>query len=207
MPVALLLPTTSSGGAWTGAMPLTTARRYVRGPGNSRWHRPRSGMQWPNGRISLSLWCGPSLSDSADRDQLLTADEVPADQPVCGTCEGRAIGAGQDPSPDGVPPLMFTPRWQAPPRFCPGSASRDLWASLQSAARSVGTCLACGDLVSIRVIGRGYNAWGAGPIRHYPGAGLISPCPFHAWQRIVRRGDVAGCACGWPHGVNEGEEL
>jgi hypothetical protein len=198
MPVALLPPVSSSGAAWRGQMPLLAAPRYVRGPSNSRWHRNRSGMQWPTGRITIHFWCGPSGHTSPQRDVLHFVDNIPAGEPACGTCVGRALGAGQDEVPADLPPLRFDPRWLAPPRFCPGSRSRELWQPVGSAAHSVGQCLVCGELVAIRAIGRGYNAWGAGPVHHTPGGGLVEPCPFHAWQRIVARDGRAVCDCGWP---------
>lgn len=198
MPVALLPPVSGSGGEWSGQMPLTAARRYARGRLNSRWHRIRSGMQWPTGRISLSYWCGVQGSDSPSADGLWTADDLPAGESACGTCVGRALGAHQDEAPVGLPPLRFDPRWQVPPKFCPGSRDRDMWTSL-GRSNSAGICLACGDAVAIRVVGRGYDAWGAGPIFHAPGEGLVEPCPFHAWQRLRLRGDRVACGCGWPY--------
>jgi len=197
MSVALLPPVTSSGGEWRGEMPLTRARRYLRGPGNSRWHRVRSGRQWPDGRVSLDYWCGPFATDGPGVDKMLYRDAVPSDDPVCGTCVGRALGAGQDEAPTDLPNLVFSPRWQEPPRYCPGSRSRTLWTPVSG--HNVGRCLACDDLVAIRAIGRGYNAWGGGPVIHVPGANLVDPCPFHAWRRIVARDGRPVCGCGWPY--------
>ena len=199
MPVALLPPVSSSAGTWNGEMPLTRARRYVRGPGNSRWHRVRSGYQWSTGRVTLNYWCGPFAQDAPGRNSLQYRDRLPAGEPACGTCVGRALGAKQDEQPADLPPLVFSPLWVKPPAICPGSRSRTLWTEIEEAHGSVGRCLACGDLVSIRTIGRGYNAWGAGPVYHAPGRGLIDPCPFHAWNRLIERVGGAGCACGWPY--------
>jgi hypothetical protein len=196
MSVALMPPVSSSCGDWHGEMPLTAARRYARGKANSRWHRPRSGVQWPDGRISLHYWCGQTVSDAPGRDSLWNVDEISDGAPACGTCVGRALGAKQDEIPVGLPPLRFDPRWITPPRTCPGSRSHTLWVEFGR----VGRCLVCQEFVGIRAIGRGYNAWGAGPVFHEPGPGLVEPCPFHAWNRMKRYGDIASCACGWPYG-------
>lgn len=198
MPVALLPPVTGSGGEWRGQQPLTSAARYLRGPGNSRWHRIRCGVRYPTGSTNYTFWCGPGASESDNAGPLWLVDDLPADEPACGTCVGRALGAGQDKAPADLPPLRFDPRWQAPPRFCPGSRSRTLWEPVEGAHGSVGRCLACDQIVAVRVVGRGYNAWGAGPIFHAPGGRLIEPCPFHAWMRVVEDDGRARCACGWP---------
>lgn len=194
MPVALLPPVSSSGGPWHGQKPLYSAPRYVRGRGNSRWHRPRSAAVWPDGRTIYAFWCGPSGTDGGKYGTIQLVDELPAAEPVCGTCVGRALGSGQEEIPAGLPNLRFDPRWLIEPRLCPGSRSRTLWTPVDR----VGRCLACGDLVPVRVVGRGYSAWGAGPVNHPPGKGMVDPCPFHAWQRLVERVGRAVCSCGWP---------
>lgn len=205
MPVALLPPTSTGGSNWHGQQPLTEAPRYVRGQGNSRWHRVRSAIDNParHGRDAWTtyiFWCGPFGSTDAKTGPLWLVDDVPPGQPVCGTCVGRALGAGQDDIPAGLPPLLFSPRYQKPPAVCPGSRSRTLWTELPG--HRCGQCLACGDIVPIRVVGRGYSAWGAGPVNHPPGAGLVEGCPFHAWHRLVERDGRAVCDCGWPGGVS-----
>jgi hypothetical protein len=201
MPVALLPPTTSSGGAWHGQVPLTEAPRYVRGRGNSRWHRVRSATVYPprdvgGGWTAYTYWCGQHVTDGGKSGPLWLVDDVPEHEPVCGTCVGRALGAGQDAVPAGLPPLLFSPRWQAPPIVCPGSRSRTLWTELPG--HRCGQCMACGDITPIRVIGHGYNAWGAGPVNHPPGDGLVEPCPFHAWSTLHEHAGRAVCSCGWP---------
>lgn len=204
MPVALLPPTTSSGGSWSGQRPLAEAPRYVRGRGNSRWHRVRSAVVYPprhgaaEERTSYAYWCGQHVSNGGNGGKggpLWLVDDVPPSEPVCGTCVGRALGAGQDETPAGLPPLLFSPRWRTPPSVCPGSRSRTLWIEV---SRNCGQCLVCGDITPIRVIGSGYNAWGAGPTNHAPGDALVEPCPFHAWSQLVERGGAAVCGCGWP---------
>lgn len=199
MPVALLPPLTSTPHRPAGATPLTTAPRYVRGPGNSRWHRPRSGYRSGDGHTLYSLWCGPYVSDRDQRRAFVGRDEVNHPEPVCGTCVGRALGVGQDDTPAGLPELVFSPRWISPPRWCPGSRSERLIGEPPVRAQgSVGLCLACGDLVAVRGMGRPYDPR-YGLQQHEAGPGLVTPCPWHAWQYIVPRKDgTAGCSCGWP---------
>lgn len=206
MPVALLPPTTSSGGAWRGQVPLTEAPRYVRGRGNSRWHRVRSATAYPprgdgEGWTAYAYWCGQHVTDGGKSGPLWLVDDVPAGEPVCGTCVGRALGAGQDETPAGLPPLRFDPRWRTPPAVCPGSNKQDLAEPLDGRLR-VGRCLACGVVESIRALGRGYSSYGWGLVKHPPGPDLVEPCPFHAYSRIVARDGRALCECGWPGGAS-----
>ena len=202
MPVALLPPVSSSGGEWRGELPLTEARRYARGRGNSRWHRLRSGVLYgadhqfawcPDGRVVVHYWCGSSAHDGPGKGALWYVDDLPTSEPACGTCVGRALGAKQDETPPPLPPLLFSPRWQRPPVKCPGSGSRTLWAGDERAR--VGSCLACGETVPIRA--KPFPSWGAGPEAHLPGVGLVDPCPFHAWLRLTAVDGGAACACGW----------
>lgn len=199
MPVALLPPITSSA-PWQipeKRTPLTEAPRYARTRGQSRWHRIRSGMQWEGGSRSYNLWCGTSVSDrNVKAGPPLLVDDLPAGDEVCGTCAGRALGAGQDETPPGLPPLRFDPRWINPPSVCPGSGDSGLWVSVPDSWNVV-RCLVCGLLVSGRASGGAYNPrWGA--VKHAPGGGLVQPCPFHAWNYLRRRdGEQVGCGCGW----------
>ena len=190
MTVALLPPLTIGMADWDGVShPIYEGPRYVRGPGNSRWHRPRSGIRRPNW-TTLHFWCG---SGYVHLDKALTAMSVPEPEPVCGTCEGRALGAGQDDTPAGLPRLAFEPRWLVPPRICPGSR-RSLYVDLR---QNVGRCLVCRDLVALRSSGGPYNGR-YGPMRHMPGAGLFTPCPWHAWNLPARRANgTVGCRCGY----------
>lgn len=199
MPVQLLPPVSSSMGR-PDAVPLTEANRYVRTRGMSRWHRVRSGRRYADGRVTYGFWCGPFAHGGRKQGgpPLLT-DEVPVGEQVCGTCEGRALGAGQDVTPDGMPDLRFDPRWLRPPAVCPGSSKQDLLVALDDRLR-VGRCLVCGVFDSIRALGRGIGSYGYGLVKHSPGPDLVQPCPWHAWQYLTRRGDVAGCSCGWSGG-------
>lgn len=187
-PVALLPPRTSGAGTWRGEVPLTSGPRYARSRLMSRWHRVRHAVRYPDETIHYAFWCGPGGRD------LLTVDQGPDGEPVCGTCEGRALGAGQDETPAGLPLLRFDPRWMTPPARCPGSGNDRLFVDLSP---SVGRCVACQELVALRAHGGPYRG-GYGPTSHQPGPGLIDPCPWHAWNYVVRRGDEAVCGCGWP---------
>lgn len=197
MPVALLPPLGSTSHRPPEATPLTTGPRYVRGQGNSRWHRVRCGYT-QRGRTLFTFWCGPHLWDTPPDRRAWLTDDLPEHEPVCGTCVGRALGAGQDQVPSDLPPLVFSPRWLTPPRWCPGSRSEDLIGEPPGPAQgSVGLCLACGDLVAVRAMGGPWNPR-YGLQRHPAGPGLVPPCPWHGWQFIgLSRDGSAGCRCGW----------
>jgi hypothetical protein len=206
MPVALLPPTSTGLGDWRGQTPLASGPRYIRGAGNSRWHRTRAAViypacEWREQYTHYTYWCGQGASSPNKMGPLWLVDELPADQPACGTCVGRALGAKQDDLPRGLPPLRFDPRWQASPALCPGGRNRDLVEPLDERLR-VGRCIACGVLESIRAMGRGYDRYGYALVSHPPGPELCEPCPFHAWQRIVERDGKPACGCGWPGGAS-----
>ncbi len=200
MPVTLLPPITSSG-PWSppGApkrTPITESLRYARTRGQSRWHRIRSGYEREGGDRTFNLWCGQTAQDgNVKAGPPLLVDELPVGDEACAVCVGKALGAGQDETPDGLPPLRFDPRWVKPPSVCPGSGDSGLWVEVPN-SRSILRCLACGDLVGGRASGSPYNPrWGA--IKHRPGAGLVDPCPFHAWNHLRRLGgERVGCGCG-----------
>jgi hypothetical protein len=202
MPVALLPPITSSGPSSWGPpdkkTPIASAERYARCRGMTRWHRIRSGYQRESGSRTFNLWCNGFVTDGSNKSgPPLLADEVPAGDDVCAVCVGKALGAGQDETPAGMPKLRFDPRWLTPPSVCPGSGDSGLWVNVPNASWRVVLCLACGQLCAGRACGRSPYSSGWGPIRHAPGEQLVEPCPFHAWNHLVRRGDTAGCACGW----------
>ena len=200
--MVVLEPPLTRSGPWRAGgppdQPLVTAARYMRSRGMSRWHRPRSGIRHGrDGHLSWLLWCGQSIHGG--RGQPVTADEVPVDGgPVCGTCEGRAAGAGQDSWPVPGPRLLFTPRRLTRPARCPGMRSENL----HEQAGMVLRCLACGELVPGRLRGRPYDRW-YGPADHPPGDGLVPGCPFHAWSAlIVHKGTVmCGCQAPDPYGT------
>lgn len=183
--------------SWTRrTAPLEYAPRYVRTRRMSRWHRPRYGTRFlDDGRESVTVWCGqtiPDLTTDRGRKPILTAGSVQVDD-VCGTCEGRALGAGQDPTPDGLPPLTFTGNTGRPPKRCPGSRSLDL-AVIMPGERCA-TCRACHDIVPMRVSGGPYaSRWGMAT--HAPGEALVQPCPVHGWHHLRPWGAAdAVCAC------------
>ncbi len=198
MTVALIPPVSSGGGTWDSvSQPLLEAPRYLRGPGHSRWHRPRSGVRRPGLSGSqgyFRFWCGYQAIDFGD---LLGADTVPEPDPVCGPCEGKALGAGVDDAPPGLPRLAFEPRWLDPPRDCPVRKRRSLDLVEWLPGNRVGRCLACGVYAPIRAMGGPYNSYAA-ITSHRVGPDLFAPCPFHAWNRPALRADgTVGCECGY----------
>ncbi len=171
-----------------GATVLTSAPMFGRTKKMSRWHIPRTGTAHANGRITYGVWC--SASYLAVGDALLT-DEPDDEIPVCGTCVGRAQGAGH-----ALPVVevthaagvVFQPRHVRRPRTCPG-AKRTTWHPVND---RVGRCIVCLDYMPIRGKGGAYNGY-AGLVSHPPGPELLDPCPLHAWDRI----DLEGrCSCG-----------
>lgn len=182
MPITLLPPLTRSG-PFVGAVrqeALTEGPAYARSRGGSRWHRVRSAARFhidgQDGHTSYHGWCGQSLSSSHAR-----AVDVPDDgAPVCGTCEGRALG--YDPERPG---LLFTPDTLTPPRFCP---SRTLFVD---AGSNVGRCLVCQQLAPVKVHG-----WNGYPkLQQHVALDLVPGCPFHAWRYLVAAGESAVCRC------------
>jgi len=106
------------GGIDSGALREAIAEgpAYGRTRAATRWHRIRSGYHalYANAPDELvtryDFWCG----QLAGRAPLLT-DEPPADEPRCGTCEGRYAGWTRQQN------WLFTPRDLTPPKLCPGS--------------------------------------------------------------------------------------
>lgn len=88
--------------AWGGyrVMDLTRSLPFFRCRQGQYIHRVRSGWVHVTDKgkprhTSLSAWCGISghVGNSAKPDEIL--NEPPIGFPICATCEGRAIGAGQ----------------------------------------------------------------------------------------------------------------
>ncbi|MGW5616228.1 hypothetical protein [Streptomyces sp. NPDC003877] len=189
----LLLPPATSSTVSLDVEPLTEGPRFVRTRGMNRWHRPRSGVRFPErDRTVYGCWCGYGVGGSERAGAFLAADEPPAGEPVCATCEGRAAGAGQDNSPTGRP-LVFNPRHITPPKTCPGSRSSRLYEPLPGGR--AGRCLACGDVQPIRAMGGPYNPRAA-IVQHPVGAALVPPCPFHRWRQLTARDGRVLCTCG-----------
>lgn len=177
---------------------LQRGPRYVRRRTMGRWHRIRSGYRIEHDqRWVASLWCGQSINNLS---AVLAVDNPGRGEPVCGTCEGRALGAGMDDNPLDVD-LIFEPRHLLPPKRCPGS--RTMICEELPGGRA-GRCLVCGDVLTLRAGGShyGYGYGGSyGLTNHAPGAALIPACPFHAWKdiivaRVEETGEtVAICRC------------
>lgn len=186
MTVALVPPITGSAVS-LDTEPLTEGPRFVRTRAMSRWHRVRSGVRYGDGRTVYSLWC-----TGAVQGDFLSTDTPPAGDLVCGLCDGKAVGAGQEPDgPDGRT-LVFQPRHIAPPKNCPASRS-SLYEELPGGR--VGRCLACGDHQPLRAMGGPYNPRYA-IVQHPTGKGLVEPCPFHRWRQLVALDGRVRCACG-----------
>jgi len=193
--VRLEPPYTRSGGHYGDAIPLTRGPRLVRTQGMGRWHRPRSGVFLTrHDRTVLHVWCGQGVQ-AADA---ITATDLPAGEFLCGTCEGRAVGAGHPAT--GTPlneALLFEPRSQAPPPArCPSyrlmeHEVRDItWGR-------VFPCPACGEATRMRAAGGPYNSHLVIE-GHAPGPDLYPPCPFHRWDWPSLRDGVVRCGCGAP---------
>lgn len=182
MPITLLPPLTR-GGPFHGGVrseALTEGPAFVRSRGGSRWHRVRSAVRHlidgEPSHTSYLAWCGQNLSSSHCR----AVDEPDDGAPVCGTCEGRALG--HDPKRPG---LLFTPATLAPPRFCP---NRTLF---EDAGSNVGRCLACQQLAPAKVHG-----WNGYPkLQLHVALELVAGCPFHAWRYLVEADGSAACRC------------
>jgi hypothetical protein len=165
----------------------------------SRWHRPRSGTRREVRGVLYHLWCGQLVSEATG----FIAANVAADgELVCGTCEGRSIGAGQDSWPDGSKSLIFSPERLTPPKRCPGS--RTTWCV--ELAWNVGRCLACGVVAPLRSSGGPYNPrWGL--TNHPPGPELVPGCPFHAWRELDLTDGRVTCRCGRAPAVQEASDV
>jgi hypothetical protein len=163
----------------------------MRTTGMSRWHRPRCGV-WSAGYSRYTVWCGQLVGGLARAGAFLGVDDIPDGLPVCGTCDGRAVGAGQETEGPADRDLLFSPRWLTPPRHCPGSRSYTLYTPMSG---RVGRCLACGDLQPLRAMGGPYNG-GYGIVQHPPGPALVGPCPFHGWRFPTADHGRVVCVCG-----------
>lgn len=199
MTVMLAPPYTRSGADpahYADVEALTEGPRYVRTKNMGRWHRPRSGRRYSDG-ISWDTWCGQLVHGRRKQGAIAVRDTEPVDGlPICGTCEGRAIGAGQDDN-DSAHDLIFLPAGVLPPRTCPGASihTPGLFDPL-NARLSVGRCLACGAIDKISGGSRGAYNWS--PLRmkaHTPEAALVAPCAFHAWDHLTKTASGVVCRC------------
>jgi hypothetical protein len=194
-PVVYEPPLTRSG-PWRapghGSTALRTGPRFIRGA--SRWHRVRSGTLHRHGEAWL-MWCGQTRFG---RDRPATSDPVPDDGlPLCGTCEGRAAGAGHTSPLSGDVDLLFRPARLDPPRWCPGGAPYGPARFLaEPAGHRVVRCGACGEL--IREKNYRWDEYGTGhhiAQPHEPGPGLVPGCPQHAWRHLTRTVEGVACQC------------
>ena len=176
-----LLPEYSYGICRTGEQPVRRGPNYVRSRNSDRWHRPRYGRSYPDGRVAYGYWCGSGTPAGWGQD------EVPDTDNLCATCEGRWEGQHEN-------RLIFTPRKSLPPATCP--ASRTILFPKDAIRRF--PCLVCGEDVKVS------GGWNRGPYVsiHKTGPNLMDPCPSHGWFRLTlnKRGKVV-CACTIKGGV------
>ena len=196
-----LEPPHNRGSVARGDVPVAEGPLLVRGLGMTRWHRPRSGVIHArhNGVPTWQLWCGQVLTVFGDRFE--TDDAEPTDGlPVCGPCEGRALGAGHGGTvtraADGT--VVFVPDSQTKyrtPKRCPGTGNPAMVGEVDEPHDwRVIRCLACGTLAVIGNSRHGYDGTRGGPREHAPHT-LPEPCPFHAWDRLVIRDSRTVCSC------------
>ena len=205
-----LLPAYRRGGFNPYAMsgePLTEYAALIRSPRSgrgryeARWHRTRCATRRAaNGpipeEIVVTAWCGTTVFAS----EAFKTDDALDGFPVCGSCEGRALGAGLpgvvallDVTKTGV---VFEPNEVTkfrPPKVCPGRTLEPL--PLDRASVDVGVCAACGIVAPIKRPSRYpiVNDWCVKD--HQPSADLVAPCPTHAWDDLTHRGGVTMCSC------------
>ena len=176
---------------WPRATALRTGPRWLRG--RTRWHRVRSGVRYADrDHATFHLWCGQMLFEH----RVPAAADLPPEDgvPFCGTCEGRAVGAGHPsplPIPDGA--LVFSPERLIPPRWCPGGGTGSARHLAEKVAQRVMRCGACGELVPMK--NATWREWRESPRQHEPGAGLVPGCPLHAWRHLVRTTEGVACQC------------
>lgn len=178
-----------------GDVALKRALMFGRTATMTRWHIPRSGVLRGNAFRTFTVWCSAiGMHPDRPRNPTLMVDEITDGVPVCGTCVGRARGAGHEIpviEVQHVSDIVYEPRHIRIPRSCPGAARTDFI----HVNVFVGRCPACKEYMPIRGGNRGYD-WTPPKLRqHEPGPGLVDPCPFHMWDRITPEGV---CSCGAP---------
>lgn len=171
---------------------LRKAPTYGRNAAMSRWHVPRTGTLRDGVMRSFTIWCSAAILRPDDlKRPALMVDEITDDVPVCGTCVGKATGAGHAVPAIAVEHeggLIYLPHQVRIPSTCPGS-NYITWHEVNV---FVGRCLVCLDYMPIRH-SRGYET-GYSRLRvHTPATTLVDPCPWHAWDRITAEGI---CSCG-----------
>lgn len=187
MTVFLLLPTTGHPGR-IEATALTEGPAFLRNPAMGRWHRPRSGHRRHTDLVTVyDLWCGPYVYGH----KALATDAVAPGDRVCATCDGRAVGAGQETNGPPGRTLVFQARHLDRPANCPGSRT-DMFEELPGGR--VGRCLVCADHMPLRAMGGPY-AGRYGIVQHPPGPALVAPCAFHRWRYLTARQGRIYCPC------------
>lgn len=197
---ALLPPPPTWGAAPRGERILDDGPAFILSPSRrARYcHRPRSGWVRDGGRRrTFQTWCGQLVYQPIE----LHAPDVVT--PLCGACEGKAVGAGW-PTAEQVAtgtgadprfPQRFTPRshWD-PPRVCPGSELElhlphpDNWRR--------GTCMVCLADVKLRARGTWHHPT-FGAVTHTP-EHMIPPCRVHGWLHLTWLDPdryLVGCRC------------
>jgi len=183
---------------------VTKMAPFVATKAMTRSHRPRHARiyvyenpkvrdRWHQTRLSVDLWCGQIARNP-------TLHSVPMDGlPLCGTCEGRAVGAGYPTTEELINgdadltryPLLFSPRQDfAPPGRCPNLDCDDV------PGTGSYCCVVCGHL-GRWAQGNGYCT--ANHMAHHkPADGMCPPCPNHAWNELKwhPRSRWLACKCG-----------
>lgn len=173
-----------------------------RGRYEARWHRTRCatrlealGDLLPE-RVAVTAWCGTTVH----MNEAFSTDDALDGFPVCGACEGKAMGAGLpgvvtllDVTRTGV---IFEPdavtKFRAP-KVCPGKYLEPL--ALDRASESVGVCAACGMVAPIKRAMR-YSTVSDWQIKdHPPTTSLVAPCQRHAWDDLAHENGVTECRC------------
>lgn len=172
-------------------------RRY-----EARWHRSRSAVRLPVGTyrpvpvVVVTAWCGSTVF----AHEAFATDDALDGFPVCGACEGKALGAGLpgvvallDVTKTGV---IFEPNSVTkfkPPKVCPGRMVEPL--ALDRPSEGVGVCAACGVVAPIKRP-RTRHAVEEWAIKdHAPSASLVEPCRRHAWDDLAHFDGVTKCRC------------
>lgn len=206
-----LLPAYRRGGynPYLTGKPLTEYAALVRsvhsgrGRYEARWHRTRCATEIPGGEfapgwVAVTAWCGTTISA---RDAFTTDDALDG-FPVCGACEGKALGAGLpgvvallDETRTGV---VFEPDAVTkfrPPKNCPGRYMEPL--ALDRPSEGVGVCAACGLVAPIKRPSRYPSTVDDWQIKdHRPTTALVGPCDQHAWDDLVHVAGRTSCRCG-----------
>lgn len=147
------------------------------------WHKPRSAMMWPGGRISVDFWCGAMRTHAS----VFSMTDVEPSENKCGTCVGRYEGHVRDRG------LIFAPEsaW-ALPIWCPGGDH-------------AGYCQSCGAKSHWHY----HWARGATEAKHHPERDLVNrvrPCYRHGWKDVRWVENVGPVCKVWQCGIQSKEQ-